>query len=87
MLLYIIYNRKNYGGKWIMREKDLMEALKEFLEMEDLNKESIFEKDKMDSFEKMNLLVLLEEYSMKELSIIELFQCITIGEICKLCFE
>lgn len=64
---------------------ELLDVLKDYFEDSEITTESIFDKDKMDSFEKMNLLVLLDEYSGKELSIIELFECDSIGDIIEVC--
>lgn len=74
-----------------MRELELINALTDFfIEVGRegvLTKESIFYKDDLDSFDKMNLLVLLEEFSERELSITEVFECELISDICNLCFD
>ncbi|KWX81161.1 hypothetical protein AMQ84_00785 [Paenibacillus riograndensis] len=69
------------------KRKEIFEVLSEYLMLsEGSNEETDFDKDKLDSFDKINLLIILEEYSDNEISIMDLFECKKIGDLCDLCF-
>lgn len=70
-----------------INKKEFYEFLKETLELEQCNQVTLFNKDDLDSFDKINLLISLEELYKSEISIIELFECETMGDIYNLCVK
>lgn len=67
---------------------ELFDVLSQYLMLpEGSTEETAFDKDKLDSFDKINLLIILEEYSNREISIIDIFECDKIGDLCKLCLQ
>jgi acyl carrier protein len=62
--------------------KDKIDAiLIDSLEIENPQENTLFDKDNYDSFVKMNLLISLEMISDQEISIEELLNCKTVGDI------
>ena len=66
-----------------MNSQKLLEIIIEELDLEDkgINMDSVFDSREYDSFAKMNLIITLETYTDEEISIIELLECCTFGEI------
>ena len=70
------------------KKKEILNILIIFLELDkSVDYDVKFEKDLLDSLDKINLLILLEEELSIELSIIELYKCETLGDLCDLCIE
>lgn len=71
-----------------MNEEDFIFLLKEYLKEDstvDLSEK--FKKEQLDSIDKVNLIVFLEEFTGKEISVIELLECETLNDIVRLSYE
>ena len=70
-----------------MESSTILMILKEAMGCEtDLTMDMEFQKEELDSIVKVQLLIMLEEYLERELSIVDLFKCETIGDIVNMCY-
>ncbi len=65
-----------------MKKEDLIIQLKEYAGMDETASiKDLIDKDSIDSINKVGMIVLLEEYTHGDISLVELFECETIEDI------
>jgi len=68
-----------------MDRDELIMALKQYLNLpDDSSLDESYDKESLDSINKVMLVILLEEYSKKEVPIMDLFECNNINDILNL---
>jgi len=71
-----------------MNKKAVINTIKDFLDINDVcDGEIPFDKDSLDSLGKINLMILLEEEFSIEISIVEIFESKTLGDLADICLK